>query len=106
MIEEGDYIIVVGNCKATNDRFVVVDEMRKYINDEEEHQVEYLDPDDQEKIEFNGFMWHRDDVRLVRKANGMLVHEDGEPYVDEEKELEVKETNFFKLDDTLIKSII
>lgn len=112
-IEEGDFVTIIGPCKRTNDLYVVVDEMRKYINDDKEYQVEYIDPDEQEKVEFLGYMWHRDDLKLVRTKDGIPVHDNGLPFdevevdpPEEDHAPDLKETDFFKFDDNLIKSII
>lgn len=109
-IRVGDFVTIVGHCVATENSYCIVDEMRRFINDGEPHQVEYLDPDDPYKIEFSGFMWHIDDVKLVMKENGDPwpgEEDDTLPPEDEDITLEAAQpSSFFKFDEKLIKSII
>lgn len=108
-IRVGDFVTIVGHCEATENSYCIVDDMRRFINDGQEHEVEYLDADDPYKIEFSGFMWHIDDVRLVRKENGDLVSEEDDfiPPEDEDITLDASQSSsFFKFDEKLIKSII
>jgi hypothetical protein len=60
-IQPGDYVYIVGDCKLTDENYVVTDDMKPYINSGKCYKIYSIDAV-RKKVHINGYMWHPEDL--------------------------------------------
>lgn len=102
-IEIGDKVKIIGDCGSTNASYSVVEGMKEYIYTDDLYTVDRLltRGDEVVGVRIKSYSWHVDDIMLIKKSDGTIVHDD----LDIPEPVKSR-SDFFKFDDSSIKSII
>lgn len=90
-IETGDFVKIVGDCKATRDRFKIVEEMERYRRDDKAYEVYISKFSRPDSAQIAGYTWDIRDLVLVRKKGELPPNEPRKEKV-----------TFFKFDEKLL----
>jgi hypothetical protein len=103
-IEENDKVRITGGpCTATKERYSLAEAMKQYMYTDDLYNVDrVLKADGQVfAVRIKTYTWHIDDITLVKKSDGTIVNDD----LDIPEPVKSR-SDFFKFDDSSIKSII